>query len=483
MSAAVMSDTATRLRPRPSELNASERAFLPAALEIVETPASPTARLTAMTICLFLTIVAIWAWFSHVDIIAMVPGKVVPAGRTKQVQAFEEGIVRKILVDDGDTVSIGQKLILLDPTMDIADRDRSRNLLTTAMLDQVRLTALLESLLPSNQETADPFNGMDASDDVIAEARGRLAADRAGRVARLVEADHQIAEKRSERTGLVAGIAKIDATLPLVSARASIRRESLERQVGNRIEYLNAAQQQIELENDRLVAVDKLHSTDAGIQALLANREKIAAETERDWRSDLQKARHDRAEALAQLAKAERRTGLTTVTAPVDGIVQDLSVHTEGGVVQASQQLLHVVPTSGGVVIEAVIENKDAGFVRAGQEAEIKVEAFPFTRYGLVHGRVAAVARDAAPDPEIDQKARFGTSPLGGAPNELRRSGGLVYVARIEMDDPSLTIDGVKTRLEPGMAITAEIKTGRRRVLDYILSPVARRAHEALTER
>jgi hemolysin D len=198
----------------------------------------------------------------------------------------------------------------------------------------------------------------------------------------------------------------------------------------------------------------------------------------------LQKAARDRAEAQSELAKAERRTGLTSVTAPVNGIVQDLSVHTEGGVVQAGQQLLHVVPNDGAIAIEAVVENKDVGFVHAGEDAEINVEAFPFTRYGLLHGKVVLVARDAAPDPETQaQQARIGTSPLGASPDEIRRSSGLVYVARIEVADPTLDVDGKRERLEPGMAVTAEIKTGHRWVLDFVLSPIAQLTHEALRER
>ncbi len=477
---------------------AIDRAFLPAALEIVETPASPSVRWTGMLICLFLTVAVIWSWFGEVDLIAAAPGKVVPTERTKQVQAFEAGVVRQILVDDGSVVKAGQTLILLDPTLAGADRDRYQDQLTRAQLDIARLGNLLnvdatgvKTLKRDDQENTtansstkqDPFVGISAPEETLAEARGHLAADRAGRDAKLAAADRTIAEKRADRAGLVAEIAKIDAALPLVAERASIRKASSEKQWGSRIDYLTAAQTQVEMENERKVTLEKLGAIDAAIQAQMAERARIAAETERDWRVELQKASHDRAEAQSELAKAERRTGLTSVTAPVDGIVQDLSVHTEGGVVQAGQQLLHVVPNDGAVAIEVVVENKDAGFVRAGQDAEIKVDAFPFTRYGLLHGKVTLVARDAAPDPETQQQTRVGTSPLGTAPNELRRSEGLVYVARISVADPTLDVDGKRQRLEPGMAITAEIKTGKRRVLDYILSPIAQRAHDALRER
>lgn len=474
---AVPGDRSTSVATRKP--NAIERAFLPAAIEIVETPASPTLRWTAAAICLAVVVGFLWAAIGEVDMIAAGLGKVVPTGRTKQVQAFESGVVRKILVDDGDTVTEGQELILLDSTIAAADRDRFRDQAMRAHLDVARLGALLAE----TPATTDPFAGIEASEIAIAEARGRMTADRAGRDAKLAATDREIAAKRSDRAGLAAELAKIDATLPMAHEREQIRRAAFERAVGSKLELLNATQALVELENQRKVLVEKLAAADAAIQAIVADRARIAAEIERDWRGELQRSSRDRAEAASELAKAERRTGLTSITSPIDGIVQDLAVYTEGGVVQAGQQLLRVVPAGGSLQIEAVIENKDAGFVRAGQEAEIKVDAFPFTRWGFLHGRVLSVARDAAPDPETQQQTRFGPSPLGGSASELRRSQGLVYVARVSIDKPSLVVEGRETAITPGMSVTAEIKTGKRRIIDYVLSPIAQKSHEALRER
>ncbi|WP_407050833.1 HlyD family type I secretion periplasmic adaptor subunit [Methyloraptor flagellatus] len=455
-----------------------EREFLPAALEIVETPPSPGTRWLGFVLCALFTAVIVWASIGQVDLIATAPGKVVPVGRTKDVQAFEAGTVAKILVDDGTAVKAGQTLILLDPTVATADRDRFREQAMRASLDVARLQALTAP--PGT--SADPFAGLDASPEAIAEARGRYLADRAGREAKLASADLAIAAKRAEAVSYEAEIGKIDAQLPLVRERTRIRKEGSDKGWGSRLDFLNAAQAEAELVNQRKVVVEKHNAAAAAVQAQIADRERLAAETERDWRSDLQRAMRDRAEATSELAKAERRTGLTSVTSPVDGVVADLRVHTEGGVVQAGQQLLRVVPSHGSVMIEAVVENKDAGFVRAGQEVEVKVDAFSYTHYGLIPGRVAQVSKDSQPDPELMQQSRA-AQPLGDSPDAVRRSGALVYVARIEMADPSLMVGGVRTAIEPGMAVTVEIKTGRRTVIDYLLSPIIRQAHEALRER
>jgi hemolysin D len=466
--------------PRRSQApTAVERAFLPAALEIVETPASPSVRLTGFIICAFLVTAATWGSFGQVDLIATAPGKVVPVGRTKEVQAFETGSVHQILVDDGAEVKAGQTLILLDPTVAAADRDRFRDQLMRAELDIARLTGLVTPPAPGG----DPFAGIAATPEAIAEARGQLAADRAGRDAKLAGADQEVASKRAEQAGLEAEIAKIDASLPMVQERTAIRKVGLDKGWGTRLDYLTAAQTEVELVNDRKVTVEKLNAAAAAVQAQIADRARIAAETARDWRADLEKAARDRSEAQSELAKAERRTGLTSVAAPIDGVVQDLAVHTEGGVVQAGQQLLKVVPSKGAVAIEAIIDNKDAGFVHVGQDVEIKVDAFPYTHYGLIKGHIAQIDRDAEPDPETQQQVRTGTQALGDSATEIRRSGALVYVARVTMDDASLLVDGVRTPIDPGMAVTAEIKTGRRTVIDYLLSPIVQRAHDALRER
>ncbi|WP_078058176.1 HlyD family type I secretion periplasmic adaptor subunit [Rhizobium rhizosphaerae] len=465
---------------REKGLASAERAFLPAALEIVETPASPTLRVTSGVICAIFVATLGWASIGKVDLIATAPGKVVPVGRTKEVQAFEAGTVRRILVDDGTPVKAGQPLILMDATLAGADRARFRDAAMRADLDIARLAALVTAPAPG----IDPFAGVTAEPEAIEAARGRYSADRAGRDAKLAAADREIAARRLDAVSYEAEIARIDAQAPLAHERTTIRKKASDQAFGSRIDYLNAAQSEAELVNQRRVMLEKQKAAEAAMQAQLADLERLRAETERDWLADLQKAMRERSEAASELAKAERRNQWTSVVSPVDGTVADLSIHTEGGVVQAGEQLLKVVPSSDHLTIEAVIENQDIGFVHPGDLAEIKVDAFPYTRYGLLAGRVAHIARDADAGPDAARQHAVSSPRDAAATTEaLRRSSALVYTARIDIDDPTLMIDGVKTRLEPGMAVTVEIKTGQRTVLDYLLSPISRHAHDALRER
>lgn len=201
--------------------------------------------------------------------------------------------------------------------------------------------------------------------------------------------------------------------------------------------------------------------------------------------ADLAKAQGQISESKEELVKAAHAVALQTLRAPIDGTVQQLAVHTVGGVVTPSEELLRVVPDSAGLVIDARVANSDIGFIHAGQPAEIKVEAFPFTRYGLIHGSVIGVSRDAvgddgakAPPPakpgDADAKNGSLSPPADASPG---------YTARIALGRTTMTTEAGQVDLQPGMAVTVEIKTGRRRVISYLLSPFARYRHDALTER
>jgi hemolysin D len=453
-----------------------ERQFLPAALEIVETPGSPMLRVTAMLICAFLLSGVVWAVVGEVDLIATAPGKIVPAGNIKLIQAFDAGLVREIRVKNGDLVAAGQVLVRLDPTLAGADRTRDQALLRSAELDLARLSGLLR------QTEGDPFAGIEAPADMIQAARDRMLSEQAAQDSKLRLGEREIASRRADRASIAAQLAKDDAELPLSRERARIREGGVSTGFGSKLDLISAEEQVVELENDRAIQTQKLASGDAAIQAAEAQAQQSAAEFMRDRREDLAKATRDMAEAQGDLSKAEEHAALTTITAPDAGYVEDLAVHTIGGVVQPGQLLLHLVPSDAALEVEAVIDNGDAGFVRPGQEVELKIATYPFTHYGLVRGQVVSVAHDSAPDPEVQNLSREGAA-ANDTPAELRRSGGLVYVAQIAMPDPTITVDGSQTRLEPGMAVTAEIKTGKRRVIDYILSPLVQHIHDAMRER
>jgi hemolysin D len=216
---------------------------------------------------------------------------------------------------------------------------------------------------------------------------------------------------------------------------------------------------------------------DAAIAVLDEQRAEAVAEFRRRATADLAEAERKVAALAEELVKARTRTRLLSLTAPIDGTVQQLAVHTIGGVVTSAQPVLVVVPHDARLEIEAMISNRDIGFVRSGQAAEIKVDAFDFTRFGLVHGTVESLSQDAiARDRDGDRARRI--EPRGGDGSQ-----DLSFAARIRLERTRLDVAGTEVNLAPGMTVTVEIKTGRRSVLSFLLSPIARYRQDALRER
>jgi hemolysin D len=259
-----------------------------------------------------------------------------------------------------------------------------------------------------------------------------------------------------------------------------VRRQVMEMQWGNKIAWFEAQERLVDQQHEVAVVERKREEAQAARAALERQRERARAKYEKTVLVDLAKAEQQASQSGQELVKAEQKAQLQTLRAPIDGTVQQLAMHTVGGVVTAAQPLLVIVPDNAGLVVEAWVENKDVGFVHAGQEAEIKVESFNFTRYGLIRGTVTGVSRDAvaeeaAPAKAADRKAEEDRSQQG--------SGSPGYTARIALEQATISTENGSVALGPGMAVTAEIKTGRRRLIDYLLSPLMRYRQEGFRER
>ena len=458
-------------------LRTAELEFLPAALEIVETPASPVGRAIAATIILFCAVALAWASLGRVDIIATAPGKIVPSGRSKVVQPFATGVVRAIHVQDGQAVTAGQVLVELDPTIDDAERDRLADALLAARLDVARLAAALQP------DPAASFAPPEAASPRQIELQRTLLQNQVEEQrAKLANLDRQIAQNTGNRDAVAATVEKLTVALPLLRERAEARKTLMQKAVGSKLDYLTVEQDLVEHEQELQVQKARLVEAQAGLAALSEQRREAGAEYRSGVLADLAKAQDKAAELQQELVKAREHARLQTLTAPVDGTVQQLAVHTVGGVVTPAQALMVIVPAESRLEIEAMVSNRDIGFVHTGEKAEIKVDTFNFTRYGLLHGIVTNVSPDAiARDhPEAPKPA---TAAGALAESSEPKGQELVYAARVSLDRTEMRIDDKMVKLSPGMAVTVEIKTGSRRVISYLLSPLLRYRHAALTER
>jgi hemolysin D len=454
-----------------------ELEFLPAALEIVETPPSPTGRAIGATLIALFVLALIWASLSRVDIVATAAGKIIPTGHSKVIQPFETGVVRAIRVADGREVNAGDVLVELDPTINEGEINHLESDLQSAQLDIARLRAALA-------DTDDPlavFHPPEgANPALVAMQRQFLLAQISEHKAKIAALDGQRAQKEAELATISATVDKLEAIIPTIQERVNIRKTLSE--FGSRLQYYEVLQQLTESQQERLVQKSHSQEAQAAIAAITETRAQTIAEYRRTLFGELTEAERKTAGLAADLSKAEQRTKLQVLTAPVSGMVQQLAVHTDGGVVTPAQTLMVIVPRDTQLEIEAMVSNHDIGFVHAGDEVEIKVDTFDFTRYGLLHGRVLnissdSIVREAPTDKSNDKEA--------GSPSVTSEPSGheLTYAARISIDRTQMQVEDKMVNLSPGMAVTAEIKTGSRRIISYLLSPLMKYKQEALRER
>jgi hemolysin D len=468
----------------PTPRSAAALEFLPAALEVIDTPASPAARATALTIGGFFVVALAWSIIGKVDIIATAPGTVIPVGKSKVVQPLEAGIVKSILVADGDHVRAGQALIELDLTQAGAERDRIAGDLRQARLDVAGLTALRRAMAAGGDLVSFVAPAGTPAGEAEVENANILARaqEQAQKIASLMQ---QIAGKVAEASENTAAMSRLRASLPYVQQKRDMYRTLMRSQLAPVPAWADAEQAFIEQQQQILVLGEHAGTIAAERAGLLRDLAQARATYARDLLKDLGDAQQKVDELSAEYAAASRKAEDTVLRAPIDGTVQQLAAHTVGGVVTPAQQLMTIVPDAPAVLIEANVENKDVGFVHAGQDVEVKVETFTFTRYGLMHGHVIDISRDtAAVDPR--GAATDGTNVRPDDERDRDDDGkptGAGYVAHVALDSNKLAIDGQPQRLEPGMSVTAEIKTGRRSVISYLVSPLARYKHDGMTER
>lgn len=459
---------------KPPKRGADELAFLPAALEIVETPPSPIGRSIGATIILLFVLALAWACLGEIDIVASAPGKIVPSGRIKVIQPLEIAVVRAIRVQDGQAVKAGDVLIELDPTINAAEASRLKSELIAAQINVARLqAALLES------DSFQPPAG--ATQEMITTQRNLLLNQVGEYRAKVGALARQAEQKEAEAATSAALVSKLEAIIPVLRQRFDIRRTLANAEIGSKLQYLEMLQALTEQEQELGVQKSRLREAQAAVNALVETQKQVKAEYRKTVLDELSKNEPKATSLEQELIKAEQKTRLQALTAPVDGVVQQLAIHTPGGVVTPAQALLVVVPTDSRLEVEAMISNRDIGFVEPGQPAEIKVDTFSFTKYGLIPGHVVSVSQDAI---SRNKPEKPGEKPQGTEITSSEPSGQeLIYSARVSLDRMQIQVENKMVNLAPGMAVTVEIKTGSRTVLSYLLSPIMRFRQESLRER
>ncbi|MGL5837583.1 MAG: HlyD family type I secretion periplasmic adaptor subunit [Sphingorhabdus sp.] len=461
-----------KARPR------SDHEFLPAALEIMEKPPSPGLRWLLLGVCALFTLALVWSFVGKVDVVATASGKVIPSGNVKIIQPIEIGYVRAIHVKNGQRVKAGELLVELDPTLTGAEASQASQGLLSAEVIAARNAALLAHLQGRSARFVPPA-GTPAD---IAETQANFVrtaiAEYEGERASLQQ---QRAQQQAQLQGSEAEIIKLTQTLPLVEQQLSARKELADKGYFSKIRLLEY--EQLKVEHIQNIEVQRAQAAQAraAIGNIDAQLLRLRGSFGKTAVTELAEAQEKSGLAREEVTKSARRKAFQELRAPVSGTVQQLAISTIGGVVQPAQAIMVIVPDEAQAVVEAQILNKDIGFIREGQPVRVKLEAYNFTDYGIIPGIVESISRDAIDMSQPGQQTA--KDPNGRPIHPSTGSEGLVYSARIRLKQRTIRVRGRDQIIGPGLAVQAEIKTGERRIIDFLLSPIAKTMDEAGRER
>ena len=434
--------------------------FLPAAEEIVETPAAPLGALVVWLVALLLIVALAWSYFGRIDIVAVANGKISTEGNTKIIQPAVSGVVTNINVHEGQRVKKGETLLALDKTTaekDVATANQS--------LNAARVERDILRRLAVGGNTDEIINDADLPDETKAVLRQFAGSQTALSAARQQAVNGTISNYQQQlqfnqqaknqletnAQNLKNRKAEIEKQLPNANPVDKLR---LQNELSNIDQRITSADSAVLGQNQQL-----LQSQSALTQAQNQSQTQNA-ETNSAFSNQIITAEKRIIELENNLVKAKQILAQTTITAPVDGTVLSLTVKTIGGVVNAGQQLAQIVPEKVPLYVDAALDNQDVGFVKPGQRVVVKVATYPFQRYGYLEGTVENISPDAIQD---DKK-------------------GLIYKAKIKLNDNKSSKQN-QLKLLPGMSVSAEITTGQRRIIEFFLDPLMTKADESLKVR
>jgi hemolysin D len=435
-----------------------ETEFLPAALEVLETPPNPLGRAVLWSLLTFVAIAILWASFGHIDIVASAQGKVIPRGRVKIIQATDIGIVRAIHVTDGQQVRAGQPLVVLDPTLTAADAAQANESRFVASIDRARAAALVDASAGGSGKFIPPS---DVPAAIVETQRHLVAARISEHRTAIASLQEDRAQRRAELAMVTAEVSKLEEQLPLVEEQLAGLEKLDKEGLVPRMRVSEVKERAVGMRQDLLIRREELGKSRAALAGVESQIARLKSEFRATALDALTEADANYRLRSEEVKKANDRAALTVLSSPIDGTVAQLSVHTLGAVVRPADPLLVIVPRGEELMVEAMVLNKDIGFVREGQEAEIKLEAFPFTRFGVIKGTIERISTDSVENKDL----------------------GLVFPCLVKLHATHITTGMTKVALAPGFAATAEIKTGDRRIIEFLFSPLSRRLQEAGRER
>ena len=463
----------------------ADRRFLPADLEILETPPSPVRLALILVISAFVVAAIGWAYFGRIDIVAVAHGKIEPNGRVKVIQPLEPGKVAAILVANGQHVKAGETLIKMDAGDAKAEEAEALDSYDSYVAEIARRRAAIAA---ARSRKLAPPPAIDWNKDTPAKLRAReewvLTGDLGQLGDTVADYDAQIKQKEVERDRTADTMTAQGKLIAVLQERVNMRSTLANSGSGTKASLIDANENLTYHETELAVQKGQRDAAEANVDVLTRERDRAYGNFIAENGQKLAEAQKQADDWREKLAMALLKSARMNLTSPIDGVAYGLSVTTVGQVVAGGDQLMRIVPEGQALDIEAYLANQDIGFVNKGQKAVVKIESFPFTRYGVLNAAVAQVSSDAIPEPE----ALLNQADASKAPTEKTFAGAqptqnLVFPVTLHPERDYMTIDGKRTPLTPGMAVTVEIATGSRRILEYVFSPLVETASDAMKER
>ena len=461
--------------------------FMPAALELQESPPNPLVRWLAWVLIALFVLTLIWACIGKVDVVSSAEGKIIPGSRVKQIQPLTKGFVKAIHVKEGQFVNQGDALVELDRTITAADQARMQQELHNASLNLAGAEALQEFLVSASGLNSNADTNLNTNTKHTALPTINVATEIQLKVhtaikpteteillhqqktweqwqqyqAQLSSLHSALKKVQSEKIANQETIKKLQQILPLIEKRVQALEKLYAQKMVSETEYLELEQQRIERVQDLAAQLQMQQQLNAAINEAQQQINALKADTLGKLLTQIADSRNQIATISEELVKATDMNDKQILYAPVSGYVQQLAINTIGGIVMEAQELMLIVPEEESLEVQVMLGNQDVGFVQKDMAAEIKIHTFPFTKYGLIDATVTHISDDAI----IDEKL------------------GLVYTMHLKMHKSTIRVESKDVKLIPGMAVTAEVKTTQRRVIEYFLSPLLRYKQESIRER
>lgn len=425
---------------------------------VTEAPLPRATRWLLFALLGFVVATGVWASVGRVDVTAVAEGSTIISSRVKAIQSPDQAVVAAVLVANGDHVTADEVVVRMRATDLLADVRHHQAELDRSRAAVARLEALLRADAAAEPELRSPKG---PPGHVVARERQLMRSEWAAYRDRIAELQRERANGTARVATNEASIASIDAVLPYLEERVARMRRLVQREVASHQDLDDARRELVDKEQERRVKEHRLAEGRAQLELVQQRLRGVRSRFRTERTSSLAELEARIEASRQELAKAQSRLERRTLRSPIDGIVQDVAIHTAGAVVRPADVLMRIVPEDQPLEVEAQILNRDIGFAYEGQEVEVKFQAFDFTRYGAVPGVIREISPASVDNEQL----------------------GRVYSARVELARHHVVVDGEERPLRPGLTATVDIAMGQRRIIEYFLAPILRYRDQAFSER